>query len=96
MLIFIYIYKFNYQGEYQWYLVARRSLNENGCSQEGHLRDKHAGTFEKCKEYCKDAKFLQVHENGWCSCFQSCDFERPVSDYHSPADVYEKRYPGVL
>ena len=86
-----------YQGAYQWYLVARRSSNDNGCSMDGYLDGKSGGiSLAECKGYCKDTKFLQFHENGHCSCFLSCDFKRPASDYSSKADVYEKGCLGTL
>ena len=93
----IFLTDLTYQGAYQWYLVARWSSNDNGCSEEGYLDGKSGGiSLAECKDYCKDTKFLQFHENGHCSCFQSCDFKRPASDFSSKADVYEKGYLGTL
>ena len=81
----------------RWYLMAQGSLNESGCS-DTHIRGERwaVSTLNRCKEYCKDTKFLQYHKNGHCSCFENCDFQRPASEYGSKADVYEKRNSGML
>ena len=71
--------------------MAQGSLNENGCSVSLKIRGEiwAESTLDRCKEYCKDTNFLQYHETGRCNCFETCDFQRPASEYRSMADVYE-------
>ena len=69
--------------------MARRSLNENGCSDKDKLKGEFMyATLDVCKDFCKGTRFLQYHESTYCGCFLGCDFKRPASEYDSKADVY--------
>ena len=69
--------------------MARRSLNENGCSDKDKLKGEFMyATLDVCKDFCKGTRFLQYHESTFCGCFLGCDFKRPASEYDSKADVY--------
>ena len=81
----------------KWHLRAQGSLNQSGCNNETTTRTKVdccKKTLDKCKDFCKDAKFLEFHEpvslhDHHCSCFLDCDFSRPASNYGKKASVYE-------
>ena len=69
--------------------MARRALNENGCSDKDKLKGEFMyATLDVCKDFCKGTRFLQYHESTYCGCFLGCDFKRPASEYDSKADVY--------
>ena len=77
-----------------WILRAEGSSNENGCSRKDQIRRDAKRTLALCKDFCKDARFLQYHADTYCGCYKGCDFQRPASDYGSKADVYE--HPTIL
>ena len=46
------------------------------------------GNVDNCKEFCKGYQFMAFHEDGFCPCYNTCDFERPAADFGSKADTY--------
>ena len=74
----------------EWILRAQGSSNENGCSAKDEIRAEAKATLAMCKDFCKDARFLQHHASTHCGCYKGCDFQRPASEYDSIAAVYER------
>ena len=90
-------YQHNLLGSDGWILMARRSSNENGCSNKDKLKGEFMyAKLDDCKDFCKDTRFLQYHESSYCGCFLGCDFKRPASEYNSKADVYEQQKFGMI